>query len=417
MSPTRSLTLLLRCDQHGQLLQPAPHPLGSGTSEEHGSSLALLVERRSRRKCQRFLQRVSSLGAAFGWQMDVSVASETVRLLFAGLRQADDSLLVAIASCHQELLAVLETALAAPPSASSYADALGARAQRGARPAPTPPRALDELTRVNNDLLGLQRELAKRNAALTAITSQRNRLLATAAHDLRNPLMIVQGYCDLVGMAGSPRGSKNIERVELLQSAAELMLHVIEDTLEYASLESGKLSPNLQQVNLGEVVLRSVASYRSLAEHKEIELVLSRSEPVPQLALDPSNIERALGNLLSNAIKFSMPGSRVEAALTRRDAQAVLSVVDHGPGIADTEVPLLFRPFQTASARPTAGEASTGLGLAIVRELVEANWGEISVHSRLHEGSTFELRFPIPRVGIDTLDPPARGRGMNHHSP
>jgi len=164
-----------------------------------------------------------------------------------------------------------------------------------------------------------------------------------------------------------------------------------------------------------------------MAVHKGIELVLSQSEQVPALALDPSNIERVLGNLLSNAIKFAECGSKVEAALTRRDAQAVISVTDHGPGISDVEVPLLFRPFQTASARPTAGETSTGLGLAIVRELVEANGGEIAVRSRLHEGSTFEVRFTIPRVNVgksaqpvdkSTRDPEldvGRGSGSGPH--
>jgi signal transduction histidine kinase len=426
MSPTRSLKMVLRCDQHGQVLQTTTYPRGFRAGESECSSLSMMVDRASTPKCERFLQRVRAFGAAFGWEMNVSVARETVSLLFAGLRQPDDQLLVAIASNHEDLLGALDYAFGEASAAGPSSEALGAFAESRAPPAPAGPNVLDELTRVNNDLVSLQRELAKRNAELTAITKQRNRLLATAAHDLRNPIMIVQGYCDLLGMTDSTAGGQN-DLVEKLQRAAELMLHVIEDTLEFVSLESGKQNPRLQQVDLAALVQRTVASFRSMAEHKDIELVVSQSEPVPPLALDPSNIERVLGNLLSNAIKFSQRGSRVEAALTRRDSQAVLSVIDHGPGISEVEVPLLFRPFQTASARPTAGEPSTGLGLAIVRELVEANGGEVSVRSRLHEGSTFEVRFTIPRVNVGKLAQPAdkpsrepqinvrRGRDPNPH--
>lgn len=417
MSPTRSLKMVLRCDQQGQVLQTTTYPLGFRAGESAYSSLALMVDRASTAKCERFLQRIRDFGAAFGWEMDVSVARQHVSLLFAGLRQPDDQLLVAIASNHEELLATLESALGELSAAAFHPEALPPTSQSHTAPDPAQPNVLHELTRVNNDLVSLQRELAKRNAELTAITKQRNRLLATAAHDLRNPIMIVQGYCDLLGMTASPVGGAQNELVAQLQRAAELMLHVIEDTLEYAALESGKLNPRLQQVDLGELVRRSVASYKSIAEHKKIELVVTHDEPVPPLALDPSNIERVLGNLLSNAIKFSEPGSKVEAALTKVDSQAVLAVIDHGPGISDVEVPLLFRPFQTASARPTAGESSTGLGLAIVRELVEANGGEVSVRSRLHEGSTFEVRFAIPRVNLgkptQAADKPTREPQIN----
>lgn len=426
MSPTHSLKMVLRCDQHGQVLQTTTYPRGLHAGEGEYSSLSLMVERASRAKCERFLQRVRGLGAAFGWEMNVSVARETVSLLFAGLRQPDDQLLVAIASNYEDLLGALDHAFGEPSAAESPLEAAGASSEARAPAARPRPNVLDELTRVNNDLVSLQRELAKRNADLTAITKQRNRLLATAAHDLRNPIMIVQGYCDLLGMTDTGDGAQN-ELVEQLQRAAELMLHVIEDTLEFVGLESGKQNPRLQQVDLTEIVRRTVSSFRSMAEHKAIDLVVNKSEPVPPLALDPSNIERVLGNLLSNAIKFSERGGRVEVTLARRDAQAVLSVRDHGPGISELEVPLLFRPFQTASARPTAGEPSTGLGLAIVRELVEANGGEVSVRSKLHEGSTFEVRFTIPRVSVGKLTQPTdktirepqinvrRGRDPNPH--
>ena len=157
------------------------------------------------------------------------------------------------------------------------------------------------MTRVNNDLVSLQRDLAKRNAELTAITRQRNQLLATAAHDLRNPILVVQGYCDLLGIASSPEGSPQREFVAQVKQASELMLHVIEETLEFAQLEAGEVRPRRAPVDLSELVRRSAASYGPSAARKDIELVVTRTELVPLLWLDATNIERVIGNLLSNA--------------------------------------------------------------------------------------------------------------------
>lgn len=89
--------------------------------------------------------------------------------------------------------------------------------------------------------------------------------------------------------------------------------------------------------------------------------------------------------------------------LDARSERALLQVSDRGQGIAESEIALLFKPFQTTSSRPTAGEPSTGLGLAIVRKLVEANGGQITVRSSLHEGSTFTVHFPVARSSATQL--------------
>jgi signal transduction histidine kinase len=129
-------------------------------------------------------------------------------------------------------------------------------------------------------------------------------------------------------------------------------------------------------------------------------------------------MQQIVGNLLSNAIKYSNEGGDVEVSVFHTDAHALIRVQDHGQGIAESELPLLFRPFQTTSTRPTAGEQSTGLGLAIVHKLVEAHGGTVSVESALERGTTFTVSLPIAEHATSARRAEARDtsdtRGHEH---
>jgi signal transduction histidine kinase len=405
MSTTQARKLVLQCDRDGCVVHADAE---SGTllgQPPFGELLPLLLDPASAAKCERFLQR-ARFGGAFGWELHLRARADAP-LLFAGQPLSHARILVVAAETHPQLLQLLDACCAQICDASLAIE----RASPGYA-APPPFSPLDELTRVNSALLGLQRELAKRNAELTAITRQRNELLAVAAHDLRNPLLVVQGYCDILsaGRSLAPDAQHGLERV---QRAAELMQHVLEDTLEYARLENDQQRPRLAKLDLSMLARETADGYRALAERKQIQLLFSAPDDLPPLRLDATNVQQIIGNLLSNAIKYSEPGSQVQLALQRRGGDVVLSVRDQGQGISEAEVPLLFRPFQTTSARPTAGETSTGLGLAIVRKLVEANGGEISVSSSLHRGSTFSVTFPS--TGAAERRKARSGRGPQPH--
>lgn len=388
MPPGHTIRLVLLCDAHGCIESAEGDLSALKDGQPHGQLLPLLVDSASAAKCERFLQR-ARVGGAFGWELHVSGPLGARLLVFAGLPRADDRLLIAIADNSELLLTMLDK-LADQGFDHSVV-------RNHAAHEPPPPPAIDELSRVNNDLVSLQRELAKRNAELIAITKQRNELLAMAAHDLRNPILVVQGYCDLLGLNTRGSDTKQHELLDKVQHASELMLHVIEDTLEYTRLDTPRGSPHKQPIELCEMLRQIAESYRAMSERKRITIDVECAEHVPQLALDATHLEQILGNLVSNAIKFSNEGTKVALSLRMKHGNAIMAVRDQGPGIAEAELPLLFQPFQTVSARPTAGEPSTGLGLAIVKKLVTANGGKIGVRSRVGEGTTFEVRFALPR--------------------
>ena len=398
MTTRLSGRLVLRCDVEGRLLSSAGSTVAVHVHADDRRLLPLWVDRASAAKCERFLTRVRS-GGAFGWELRLSDACGAQVLLFAGRPTPDRELCIVAADSPEALLCLLDEGTAVLTGDPPHREPAGG-SQPGAPPEREPglPAGvlMDELTRVNSELVGLQRELAKRNAELAAITKQRNELLASAAHDLRNPLLVMQGYCDLLGLGvGLSQGTQR-ELLGQVQDASELMLHILEDTLEYARLENGRIRPHPVEVDLAALTQKVVQAHRPIALRKQIELALDSPVKLPHLRLDATHLQQVIGNLLSNAIKYSHPGGRVDVALARDGDQLQLSVRDHGQGISASELPLLFRPFQTTSARPTAGESSTGLGLAIVRRLVEASGGQISVCSALDEGSTFTVRLPIP---------------------
>jgi signal transduction histidine kinase len=178
------------------------------------------------------------------------------------------------------------------------------------------------------------------------------------------------------------------------------MAALVNDLLDVAKIESGKLQLDVEPSDLSRLVERNVMLNRPLARKKDITLRVS-AEEVPTMTLDPAKIAQVLNNLISNAVKYSPSNTTVDVGLRREDGHAILSVEDQGQGIPEDEQDALFQPFATTSVRATAGEKSTGLGLVITKRIIEGHGGEIEVMSEAGEGSTFIVTLPIDRERPD----------------
>lgn len=256
-------------------------------------------------------------------------------------------------------------------------------------------RYYDELSQLNNELANAYRDLAKKSSELSRLNDQKNQLLGMAAHDLRNPLEVILTYSEFLLEEAAPRLDRDQAAfIETIRSSSDFMLHLVDDLLDLAKIESGKLELDLAQVDLAEVVERNVAMNRVLAAKKGIGIELRTADgPFPML-IDVPKIEQVLNNLIGNAVKFSPPESVVEVRLSRGDGRVGVAVADQGPGVPPDELDRLFRPFERTRVRSTAGEKSTGLGLAIVKRIVEGHRGEIRVESGPEGGSTFLVTLP-----------------------
>ena len=231
---------------------------------------------------------------------------------------------------------------------------------------------------------------------LMKLNELKNRFLGMAAHDLRSPLSVVQGFVKLlVKERLGPVSDAQKEMLERIHASSRKMLNLINDLLDIASIESGRLSLDRRETDLASFLRECHGSQVMLAEAKSIRLELDVPDGLPPVSMDASRLEQVVTNLVGNALKFSYPDTVVRLQLRADDREAVVSVTDQGQGIPSEEIPLMFADFARTSVRPTGDEKSTGLGLAIAKRIVVAHGGQISVESQVGVGSTFRFTLPL----------------------
>jgi signal transduction histidine kinase len=268
-------------------------------------------------------------------------------------------------------------------------------------------RLYDDLSRVNNDLANLEREMVKKNVELEKLNEQKNRILGVVAHDLRNPLGVILTYSEfLEADASDVLNAEQREFVATIKQTSEFMLRMVTDLLDITAIEAGHLNLDRQPTDLAEFVLRIVSLNRVLAARKEIAVELDPPPALPPIALDRGKIEQVLNNLIGNSVKFSRRGSVVRVSLRSLEEFVTVAVNDQGQGIPSSDLPELFKAFGKASVRSTEGEQSTGLGLAIVRNIVEGHGGHIGVESEVGKGSTFSFTLPVVARAVPDDSPP-----------
>jgi signal transduction histidine kinase len=185
-----------------------------------------------------------------------------------------------------------------------------------------------------------------------------------------------------------------------IRKTGRVLLDMINDILDLAKIEAGKMDQRLSEFRIGPVVNAQCDMVRSLSEEKNIDLCLQIQPDLPPLFQDQNKIQQILLNLLSNAIKFTPEGGRITVGV-RRDAmeRLVLSVADTGVGIKAEDRDVIFEKFRQSSRAAGDGNltreySGTGLGLSIVKELCKLLGGEITFESELGKGSTFIVTLP-----------------------
>lgn len=262
-------------------------------------------------------------------------------------------------------------------------------------------RVTAELLEVNRAITGLQRELARRQAELIQLNERKNEFIGVAAHDLRSPLTVIQGYATLLSRRPEMPEGERAELLGIIADSVQDMLRMLDNLLNIAEIEAGKLKLRPREVDLYAFVERTARLNRPLADQKGVALALDLAPDLPPVVLDPDRIRQVLNNLLGNAIKFSRSGTTVTLQVRRADENTVeIAVIDQGQGIRPEELGLLFTPFQKTSTRATGGEHSSGLGLAICKRIVEISGGDIRAASDYGQGSRFSFTLPIaPKSG------------------
>lgn len=385
----------------GTILRIIRDELGLPTPLPSATTLVSLLDDVSRSKGGSFLATVNDRQAAFDWEMTMRVGGHPRPLHFAGTAQ-DGSLFIVAALSRSGLTRVSGEMMSISNEQTNALRAAVKQLSMNDRDhAARDTRLYEDLSRVNNDLANLQREMIKKNVELERLNEQKNRILGVAAHDLRTPLGVILTYSEFLETEASDvLNAEQRQFVAIIKETSEFMLHMVTDLLDITAIEAGHVNLDPQPTDLGPLVLRNVTLNRTLAARKEIEVELDPVPALPPIALDPGKIEQVLNNLIGNAVKFSRRGSRVRVNLTFSTDVVTIAVADQGPGIPASDLPRLFKPFGRASVRSTEGEQSTGLGLAIVRNIVEGHGGRIWVASEVGKGSTFSFTLPAASASV-----------------
>ena len=261
-------------------------------------------------------------------------------------------------------------------------------------------RQQDELRSVNGELDGKLDELAQANMRLFEMNQVKSDFLATVSHELRTPLNSIIGFSDLLESIENLQ-DKERRYASNIQRSGKQLLEMINDILDLAKIESGKLEVRPSRFDIGSVVAAQCDMARPLSNKKNIDLEYDTKPELPLMKQDQGKLEQILNNLLSNAIKFTPDGGRIQVTTSQDSLGDLrLSVTDTGVGISDSEQMIVFEKFRQGTTVLPGGNAmtreysGTGLGLSIVRELCRLLGGDITLESELGKGSTFTVHLP-----------------------
>lgn len=273
-----------------------------------------------------------------------------------------------------------------------------------------------------------EEELERARLAAEAASVAKSAFLANMSHELRTPLTSILGYADLLLGTGEQPSARREDYVRTMRRSGEHLLTLINDILDVSKIEAGRMDVESVACRLVDILADVQSMMRSRAAEKSIAFTIEYASPIPErIVTDPTRLRQILMNLVGNAVKFTATGSvRVVVRFAPLpDAAAAagepgdmgsgpasgpagrleVEVIDTGVGIGPEQLALLFQPFAQADLSTTRRFGGTGLGLSISRRLAEMLDGELTVQSRLGEGSTFCLILVVGVAGDRYLQP------------
>jgi signal transduction histidine kinase/DNA-binding response OmpR family regulator len=241
-------------------------------------------------------------------------------------------------------------------------------------------------------------ELERMNAKLKDVDAVKTRFLSQVAHELRGPISAMVSAAKIIQKHHEAKPEVVSRFGATIVSEGDRLNNVINDFVDLAKIESGCVQWQIENVNVAEVLNRSIIAIEPMALQNGLILDTALDEDLPVIRSDADRIAQALTNLLINAVKSSTTGGTVKLRVFRGDQHTRFEVTDSGGGIPADEIDRVFDRFHRSSSEATAGpnrkRAGTGLGLAISKEIVEHCGGKIWVDSSLGKGSTFGFTLP-----------------------
>lgn len=234
---------------------------------------------------------------------------------------------------------------------------------------------------------------------LERMKAEFQKLVSVVAHELKAPINAIEGYLDII-LKGYVKEKPEKFNEYLLRSRdkAEMLQSLVGDLLSLTSIESGKLTRQMEPVDVRAILVELATFMENEALKKKLKMMLEIPEVLPQLHGDRNALTYLFSNLLSNAIKYNKPEGTVTIKADMTDNQMIVSFIDTGYGISKEDLAKIFSEFYRSKNKQIQQIPGTGLGLNIAKRIAELHSGFIKVQSKLNEGSQFDVYLPIKKL-------------------
>lgn len=222
----------------------------------------------------------------------------------------------------------------------------------------------------------------------------KSRFLANMSHELRTPLNALIGFSELLKRNHPDSGDPEREYIEQISENGQMLLGMINDLLDVAKADSGRMQLNIQEEDLEDIVHSAVATMKPLAAERHQQLTVRIECGDSRAMVDVRAMKQILLNLVANAIKYTQRDGMIELRLERKSRGFVISVTDNGRGIETARLESIFDPFEQVDNSYDPHHRGTGLGLYLVKSLTELQGGSIHVESEPGRGSSFAIFLP-----------------------
>ena len=254
----------------------------------------------------------------------------------------------------------------------------------------------DEIDELANAFTEMSAQIHEQIEQLTENDRLRRELVSNISHDLRTPLAAMQGYIETLIIKSPAMPPEDLDRyLRIAQKHSVRLGSLIGDLFELSKLDSGSVTPSIENFSLPELVQDTAQGFALESERKAISLQVEVGETAAITRGDIGLIQRVLENLVRNAIQFTPQGGEVTISVTERPNAVAVAVSDNGPGITAEDVTRIFDRFYRARDGEEARSDSSGLGLAIVKRILDLHESRIEVVSKPNAGTRFEFELPL----------------------
>jgi len=223
--------------------------------------------------------------------------------------------------------------------------------------------------------------------------------VSSVSHEFKTPLTSIKALVERLQSGKVNEATKMDQYFSVISQDAEKLTRLVNNILDFSKIEEGKKEYELTETNLAQLITQQIEAFQKDVIKEGIKIQARIEQDIPSVAIDKIAISQAINNLLDNAVKFSPEGKRIQVELKKDEKNVMIDIIDEGIGIPSDEIDKIFDKFYQAQNALKQSVKGTGLGLTLVKHTIEAHGGTVQVKSKVGQGSTFTLIFPIKGKG------------------